>query len=45
MDPSKLDSSKELKIDVLNPWEHTDSGIIVTKVEPMDNLGDTAESD
>ncbi|KAK2113297.1 hypothetical protein P7K49_007563 [Saguinus oedipus] len=48
-DPSKLDSGKELKIDIIpNPQEHTltlvDTGIGMTKTDLINNLGTTAKS-
>uniref|UniRef100_A0A2K5EMI9 Uncharacterized protein n=1 Tax=Aotus nancymaae TaxID=37293 RepID=A0A2K5EMI9_AOTNA len=49
-DPSKLDSGKELKIDIIpNPQEHTltlvDTGIGMTKADLINNLGTIAKSD
>uniref|UniRef100_G1L153 Heat shock protein HSP 90-beta-like n=1 Tax=Ailuropoda melanoleuca TaxID=9646 RepID=G1L153_AILME len=48
-DPSKLDSCKELKIDIIpNPQERTltlvDTGIGMTKVDLVNNLGTIAKS-
>uniref|UniRef100_A0A2K5EMC7 Histidine kinase/HSP90-like ATPase domain-containing protein n=1 Tax=Aotus nancymaae TaxID=37293 RepID=A0A2K5EMC7_AOTNA len=48
-DPSKLDSGKELKIDIIpNPQEHTltlvDTGIGMTKADLINNLGTIAKS-
>ncbi|EHB08927.1 Putative heat shock protein HSP 90-beta-3 [Heterocephalus glaber] len=48
-DPSKLDSSKELKIDIIpNPQERTltlvDTGIGMTKADLINNLGTIAKS-
>uniref|UniRef100_A0A8C9ABL2 Heat shock protein 90 alpha family class B member 1 n=1 Tax=Prolemur simus TaxID=1328070 RepID=A0A8C9ABL2_PROSS len=49
-DPSKLDSGKELKIDIIpNPQERTltlvDTGIGMTKADLINNLGTIAKSD
>uniref|UniRef100_A0A8C8UKY9 Histidine kinase/HSP90-like ATPase domain-containing protein n=1 Tax=Peromyscus maniculatus bairdii TaxID=230844 RepID=A0A8C8UKY9_PERMB len=49
-DPSKLDSGKELKIDIIpNPQEQTltlvDTGIGMTKADLINNLGIIAKSD
>uniref|UniRef100_A0A8C6DRU2 Histidine kinase/HSP90-like ATPase domain-containing protein n=1 Tax=Moschus moschiferus TaxID=68415 RepID=A0A8C6DRU2_MOSMO len=49
-DPSKLDSGKELKIDIIpNPQERTltlvDTGIGMTKADLVNNLGTIAKSD
>ena len=48
-DPSKLDSGKELKIDIIpNPQERTltlvDTGIGMTKADLVNNLGTIAKS-
>lgn len=48
-DPSKLDSGKELKIDIIpNPQERTltlvDTGIGMTKADLINNLGTIAKS-
>ncbi|XP_054049842.1 heat shock protein HSP 90-beta isoform X3 [Rissa tridactyla] len=48
-DPSKLDSGKDLKIDIVpNPWDRTltlvDTGIGMTKADLVNNLGTIAKS-